>query len=76
MDSQCIAPQEPTWWCYPLSYVTDDVKAAKLAELFASGSRASDARADPYLDNADQDLLAGFLLAAAVANLPIMKVFT
>jgi type IV secretory pathway TraG/TraD family ATPase VirD4 len=75
-DPQRIAWEEPTWWWNPLSYVTDDVKAAKLAEHFATGSRAGDARADPYFDNAGQDLLAGFLLAAAVANLPITKVFT
>ncbi|SDO33090.1 Type IV secretory pathway, VirD4 component, TraG/TraD family ATPase [Cryobacterium flavum] len=75
-DPQRIALEEPTWWWNPLSYVTDDVKAAKLAEHFATGSRAGDSRADPYFDNAGQDLLAGFLLAAAVANLPITKVFT
>jgi len=75
-DPQKIAVEEPTWWWNPLSYVTDDVKAAKLAEHFASGSRAGDARADPYFDNAGQDLLAGFLLAAALANLPITTVFT
>ncbi|WP_104134096.1 type IV secretory system conjugative DNA transfer family protein [Cryobacterium sp. Y62] len=75
-DPQRIALEEPTWWWNPLSYVTDDVKAAKLAEHFASGSRAGDARADPYFDNAGQDLLAGFLLAAALAGLPITKVFT
>ena len=75
-DPQRIALEEPTWWWNPLSYVTDDVKAAKLAEHFATGSRAGDPRADPYFDNAGQDLLAGFLLAAAVAELPITKVFT
>ena len=75
-DPQRIALEEPTWWWNPLSYVTDDVKAAKLAEHFATGSRAGDARADPYFDNAGQDLLAGFLLAAAVGGLPITKVFT
>ena len=75
-DPQRIAREEPTWWWNPLSYVTDDVKAAKLAEHFATGSRAGDARADPYFDNAGQDLLAGFLLAAALDRLPITKVFT
>jgi type IV secretory pathway TraG/TraD family ATPase VirD4 len=75
-DPQRIALEEPTWWWNPLSYVTDDVKAAKLAEHFATGSRAGDSRVDPYFDNAGQDLLAGFLLAAAVSGLPITKVFT
>lgn len=52
-DPQGIALERPTWWWNPLSYVTDDVKAAKLAAHFASGSRAGDARADPYFDNAE-----------------------
>lgn len=39
-DPQSVAREEPTeWWWNPLSYVTDEVRAAKLAEHFASGSR-------------------------------------
>ena len=64
-DPQGVALEEPTWWWNPLSYVTDDVKAAKLAAHFATASRAGDSRGDAYFDNAGQDLLAGFLLAAA-----------
>jgi type IV secretory pathway TraG/TraD family ATPase VirD4 len=75
-DPQRIALEEPTWWWNPLSYVTDDVKAARLAEHFATGSRAGDTRADPYFDNAGQNLLAGFLLAAALADMPITAAFT
>jgi len=75
-DPQRIALEEPDWWWNPLSYVTDDVKAARLAEHFATGSRAGDTRADPYFDNAGQNLLAGFLLAAALADLPITTAFT
>lgn len=75
-DPQQIALEPATWWWNPLSYVADDVKAAKLAAHFASGSRAGDARADPYFDNAGQDLLAGFLLAAALDGRPITTAFT
>ncbi|MFL2002057.1 type IV secretory system conjugative DNA transfer family protein [Microbacterium sp. A1-JK] len=75
-DPQQIALEPATWWWNPLSYVTDDTKAAKLADHFASGSRAGDARADPYFDNAGQDLLAGFLLAAALDGRPITTAFT
>lgn len=75
-DPQSIALERPTWWWNPLSYVTDDVKAAKLAAHFASGSRSGDSRGDAYFDNAGQDLLAGFLLAAALENLPITQAFT
>jgi type IV secretory pathway TraG/TraD family ATPase VirD4 len=35
-DPQRIAAEPVTWWWNPLSYVTDDVKAAKLAAHFAS----------------------------------------
>ena len=75
-DPQGVALEEPTWWWNPLSYVTDDVKAAKLAAHFATASRAGDGRGDAYFDNAGQDLLAGFLLAAALDGLPITTAFT
>ena len=75
-DPQSIALEEPTWWWNPLSYVTDEVRAAKLAEHFASGSRDPGARTDAYFDPAGQDLLAGLLLAAALDNRPITAVYT
>ncbi len=49
-DPQNIAEELPVWWWNPLSYVTDDVKAAKLAAHFAAGSRAGDSRGDAYFD--------------------------
>lgn len=75
-DPQAIALEEPTWWWNPLSYVTDEVKAAKLAEHFASGSRDPGAKTDAYFDPAGQDLLAGLLLAAALDDRPITAVYT
>jgi type IV secretory pathway TraG/TraD family ATPase VirD4 len=75
-DPQSVALEEATWWWDPLSYVTDDVKAAKLAAHFATASRAGDSRGDAYFDNAGQDLLAGFLLAAALDGLPITTAFS
>lgn len=74
-DPQAIALEEPTWYWDPLSYVTDEVKAAKLAEHFASGSRAPDAKTDSFFDPAGQDLLAGLLLAAALDRRPITDVY-
>ncbi|MCD2444372.1 TraM recognition domain-containing protein [Agromyces sp. SYSU K20354] len=74
-DPQGIALEEPTWWWNPLSYVTDEVKAAKLAEHFASGSRDPGARTDAFFDPAGQDLLAGLLLAAALDQRPITDVY-
>src|SRR5699024_10759036 len=75
-DPQAIAGEEPTWWWNPLSYVTDEVKAAKLAEHFAAGSRDPGARTDAYFDPAGQDLLAGLLLAAALDDRAITDVYT
>lgn len=75
-DPQAIATEEPTWWWNPLSYVTDEVKAARLAEHFAAGSRDPNARTDAYFDPAGQDLLAGLLLAAALDDRPITDVYT
>ena len=74
-DPQGITGENPDWWWNPLSYVTDEVRAAKLAEHFASGSRESGSRADAYFDNAGQDLLAGLLLAAALDERPITDVY-
>ena len=75
-DPQAIALEDPSWWWNPLSYVTDEVRAAKMAEHFATGSRDAGARTDAYFDNAGQDLLAGFLLAAALDDRPITTVYT
>jgi type IV secretory pathway TraG/TraD family ATPase VirD4 len=75
-DPQGIALENPTWWWNPLSYVTDEVRAAKLADHFASGSRDPGAKTDAYFDPAGQDLLAGLLLAAALDARPITDVYT
>lgn len=75
-DPQAIALEEPTWWWDPLTYVTDEVKAATLAEHFAAGSRDPGARTDAFFDPAGQDLLAGLLMAAALDGRPITDVYT
>jgi type IV secretory pathway TraG/TraD family ATPase VirD4 len=75
-DPQSVALEEPAWWWNPLSYVTDEVRPARLADHFASGSRAPEAKTDAYFDPAGQDLLAGLLLAAALDNRPITQVHT
>lgn len=55
--------------------MTDEVRAAKLAEHFASGSRDPGARTDAFFDPSAQDLLAGLLLAAALDGRPITDVY-
>jgi type IV secretory pathway TraG/TraD family ATPase VirD4 len=74
-DPQHLAGESPDWWWDPLSYVTDEVKAARLAEHFAAGSRAPGARTDAFFDPAGQDVLAALLLAAAVDGRPITDVY-
>lgn len=75
-DPQSVAREEPTdWWWNPLSYVVDEVRAAKMAEHFASGSRDPGARTDAFFDPSAQDLLAGLLLAAALDRRPITDVY-
>lgn len=74
-DPQGIALEEPTWYWNPLSYVTDEVRADKLAEHFAAGSREPGAKTDAFFDPAGQDLLAGLLLAAALDQRPITDVY-
>lgn len=75
-DPQGICLEPASWWWNPLSYVTDEVRAAKLAEHFAAGSRDPGAKTDAYFDPAGQDLLAGLLLAAALDHRPITDVYS
>lgn len=67
-DPQKLAGHDPDWGWDPLTYVTDDVQAQKLAATLASASRAPNARTDAYFDSAGRDLLANLLLAAAVGG--------
>ncbi|PPF69134.1 MULTISPECIES: type IV secretory system conjugative DNA transfer family protein [unclassified Rathayibacter] len=74
-DPQRVAVEPPSWWWNPLSYVTDDTKAAKLAQHFASGSSEVGARSDAHFEPSGRELLAGFLLAAALDGRPITDVY-
>ncbi|MCS3493389.1 hypothetical protein M2368_002401 [Arthrobacter sp. JUb119] len=68
--------EDPAWWWTTLSYVTGEVRAAKLAEQFASGSHDPGAETSCYFDSAGQDLSAGLLLAAALDHRAIAHVYT
>lgn len=74
LDPQSLAEQAPTWWWNPLSFVVDDTSAAMLADHFASGSRAGGGRDESVFDQWGRELLAGFFLAAAIADQPITHV--
>jgi type IV secretory pathway TraG/TraD family ATPase VirD4 len=67
---------EPASWCWnPLAYVTDEVRAAELADVFALASRDPGARTDAFFDTAGQNVVAQLLLAAALANRPLTQVY-
>jgi len=74
-DPQNISGDEATWWWNPLSYVTNDEKAASLAKIFADAGRDPDAKKDPYFDPAGRDLITDLVLAAAVGNKEIIDVY-
>jgi type IV secretory pathway TraG/TraD family ATPase VirD4 len=76
-DPQLIARYSPTptWWWNPLTYVTDEVRAHKLAKVWMDSSGPANAKRDAYFDSAGPNLLAGLLLAAALDNRPITQVF-
>ena len=74
-DPQDVAGEPPSWWWDPLTYVTDEVKAKRMAEHFAAGSRDPGARTDAFFEPAGEDLLAGMLLAAALDRRPITDVY-
>lgn len=76
-DPQGIAREDAFWWWNPLSYVTDDVRAAKMAAHFSSSTiKAGGSENSSYFNRAGENLLAGFLLAAALGGKPITQVFT
>ena len=75
-DPQEVCGEEPNWWWNPLSYITDETKARQLAEHFVASQRSETARTDAFFDAAGTDLLAGLLLAAAVAKRPITQIYT
>lgn len=74
-DPQQLVDEDPSWWWNPLSYVTDDTTAARLAGHFAAGSREAGDKGDAFFDPAGKDLLAGMLLAASLDQRPITDVF-
>jgi len=75
-DPQQVCQEPPTWWWNPLTYITDEVKARDLAGHFVASQRRENARTDAFFDAAGTDLLAGLLLAAAVAKRPITQVYS
>lgn len=76
LDPQRVAQEEPTWFWDPLSYVTDETKAEKLAAQFATSARAPGAKTDSYFDSEAENLISLMLLAAAKDGHAITQVYS
>ncbi len=74
-DPQQLVDEPATWWWNPLSFITDEVSAMRLAKVFADATRPAGARVDAYFDGAALTHLGGLLLAAAVGGRPITDVY-
>ena len=74
-DPQDVAGAQPTWWWNPLSSVTDDVSAIKLAGHFADADTGGEPGIGSHWETTASDLLAGFFLAASVGHHPITIVW-
>lgn len=74
-DPQGVAQERPTWWWNPLSYVTDEVMADRMAEHFAAANTGKKDE-NNHFEDSGRDLLAGCLLAAAIDDRPITAVYT
>ncbi len=74
-DPQQIAGEPAGWWWNPLSYVTDEVRASELADVFALASRDPGARTDAFFDTAAQNVIAELLLAASLDGRSLTQVY-
>ncbi|WP_082579457.1 type IV secretory system conjugative DNA transfer family protein [Arthrobacter sp. Soil736] len=74
-DPQMISGDAATWWWNPLSYVRNDERAMKLAEIFMVAGRGPNVTGDAYFDNEGKDMLTSLFLAAAIGNKPISVVY-
>ena len=74
-DPQQVANEPAWWWWNPLSYVSDEIQAEELAQLFSVGDDGLEAKKDPYFDPEGEDLLANLILASALADEPITTVY-
>lgn len=70
-DPQQIVHERQDWWWDPLSYVTDDTRARKLAGYFSSSVTDPNAKKDAYFDSTAETLLTDLFLAAALDGRPI-----
>lgn len=75
-DAQRITSRAaPGWWLNFNDYVTDEIRAHKLAKIWMDASGPANAKRDAYFDSAGPNLLAGLLLACSVSGKPLSQVF-
>jgi type IV secretory pathway TraG/TraD family ATPase VirD4 len=72
---QIVSKKKPPFRIDFNQYVTDEVRAHKLAKIWVDAASPLGAKKDAYFDSAGPNLLAGMLLACSVAKLPISQVF-
>ena len=73
-DPQNLASTEQTWFWNPLTYVTDGVRAASLAGVFASAS-IGDVRGDKFFVEKAKTAVTCYLLAAAKSGRTLDDVY-
>ncbi|WP_405493435.1 TraM recognition domain-containing protein [Nocardia sp. NBC_00511] len=82
-DPQGVADEPPSWFWDPLAWVAphhdgSEMRAARLAGHFADADDSSGAiqsSSDSFFDQEAEDLLAGLILAAALADQPIVQIW-
>lgn len=74
-DVQGLLGEEPTWYCDPLTFVTDIARAEKLADVFIGSATSAGDRQDAHFLSTGKETLSRLLLAAALDRRPITDVF-
>lgn len=74
-DPQQLIDEPASWWWNPLRYVTDEAKAAALADVFSAAVTDPQARTDAFFDPKGQKVVAALLLAAATAGRTIDQAY-
>lgn len=75
-DPQQIVGEEPTWWWNPLSYIKNGLDAEELAGVLFAVAAGPDTQTDAFFTPAGKALLANFILAAALDDLPMTQIYT
>jgi type IV secretory pathway TraG/TraD family ATPase VirD4 len=74
-DPQDLTGEPPSWYWNPLSYVTNEVRAAELADVFAAADRTTSDREDAFFGPKGLKVVAALLLAAASSKRTIEIVY-